>query len=102
MPVLNVKCQVSDAQLAIIDALRDKIDREEFLCLCLELGIADFIDESLRVQKDGIYRALQGQTQEFYRARKMRRVRLPDAEEQPAEAEEPELFGAVRTFNKGQ
>lgn len=99
MPLLNVSLQVSDAQLAIIDALRDKIDRDAFLCLCLELGIADFLDESVRVQKDYVFRALQGQTQEFHRARKLRRVTLPDA---PAEAEEPELFSAVRNFNKAQ
>ena len=78
MPVLNFSFHMSDLQLATVDAMRDKMDREEFLCFCLQLGITDMQEESSRAEKDGIFQVVLGQTQNYHKARTLRRVTLPD------------------------
>ena len=84
MPLLSLNFSVTDAQLAEIETLRDRIERDEFLRLALELGIADFRDESIRAQKDGIYQVMSGQTQNYQKARTERRLTLPNTKEQKA------------------
>ena len=40
MPVITVELAVSDLQLALVDAMRDPMPREEFLRLACEIGLA--------------------------------------------------------------
>lgn len=97
MPDLNVTFHLTDAQFTMLEGLRDKIDRDEVLRLCLDMGLSDFFDDCTRMHKDSLYQTMQAMTKNYEKGRGLRRVTLPDAA-----ADEPELFDAVRSFNKAK
>ena len=77
MPIINLTFRVTDDMDAQIDILRGGIKREEFLRIALELGIADFLDESVKATKDFIYQGILSRTESYNKARARRRVTEP-------------------------
>ncbi len=48
MPIINLSVDLAELQFAVIDAMRGKMPREDYLRFCLEVGLVRVMDEALR------------------------------------------------------
>jgi hypothetical protein len=78
MANFNLKFSISDHLLPLIDNVRDPITREEFFRKALELGIADLIENAIRMNRDYLNHTFAGQTKDYRQGRAVLRVDDPD------------------------
>jgi len=69
MPNVVLKFSLSDTAVAMIDALRDTMSRDDFLRHALTLGLGEIVEASTRTSRDYITHAINGQTKDYRQGR---------------------------------
>lgn len=89
MPDGNLPYSLTDYQAATVEALRGNMQQDDFLRLCLQMGLTRFQDEALRLSTEKLYALAHAITQNHEQAIKQFAVLAPGGHNAPAQTARP-------------